>query len=950
MADFPENGIKVFEFADLFESFDLGAVRLALARALDPIDTHPGSPTIPPADVLKRKNDVLAARRALLAFLEHDAVVGEAPALQEAYDALNLRQFTDGHQALARVRDHADLAPVAVATVQLAYAEAVSYRAVILGKPDPEGEPTPIPVTRTICRAYDGARVPAADLIALSTFLRAGAERKILLDNECLQGLGGPRNLVAAIHAYAKLLPPSVTVATDVLGTQVKLHRRYAERHAGPQQTISLPAMHVEWTSPARGIAPEQQFAALRSAFAHLALADHLLRKNRVLPPTGRDALAAVYEAAVRLVADSGVAPSNGLRAQIEAHVARQRRKLAGGLNALGLWEGFVPALRFSALAAAADRAIAELADTAGAALDALRSGEDMIGRRLELDQERAEEDMRTGIYLNRIGQARLDEDKMAEQVDRISDQQVMLKAQSLGSLFAKLAGAKDGLAAIAGAVETGINFMAQRTELGHQLEMARIDVDIAELQSDVAQIEWRLSELRKQHLAEQIEFLERRQVDADLYLTLAAMYEDRAERILEAAILLAYLAERALAFARGGDLPPLIRFDYWADPDPAAIPAPERLGAVPRLAAATAAIRADFGRLERTALVLDDDNLQVFQEHISLSEHYPLEFARLLQFGETHFEYTLYQLSKRFPFAHKTRLYAAAVQVDGLAPVGGPRGVLEHRGSFLVRHRATTLSRATRLVPTDAELAEAAARRRSDGTAVTSVGGVLYYLLPPDPLVSTLNSPLLPAEAPDDLLPAQLRRALEGYAPTGLWRLELHNLDELRITDVTVHFGLVGGVDTDRLEARVEELIQAYETELAQDGEPLDKITAISLRGQLPDAFDALRSGPAVLPIGRDLFPAGLTDLRFKALVVQILDDDGRGVAGVRLTYGAGGFARTRTTGAGGFSDDLATGPEVLPIAERFPVLGDWTLALADPARAAGFGDVRLFVMYSYQ
>ena len=48
---------------------------------------------------------------------------------------------------------------------------------------------------------------------------------------------------------------------------------------------------------------------------------------------------------------------------------------------------------------------------------------------------------------------------------------------------------------------------------------------------------------------------------------------------------------------------------------------------------------------------------------------------------------------------------------------------------------------------------------------------------------------------------PDDLRRALEGYAPTGLWRLELHNLDELRITDITLHFGLVAGVDTGALE-----------------------------------------------------------------------------------------------------------------------------------------------------
>ena len=56
MADFPENGVKVFEFVDLFESFDLGEVRRALERANEPINTHPGSPTRTPADVQRARS------------------------------------------------------------------------------------------------------------------------------------------------------------------------------------------------------------------------------------------------------------------------------------------------------------------------------------------------------------------------------------------------------------------------------------------------------------------------------------------------------------------------------------------------------------------------------------------------------------------------------------------------------------------------------------------------------------------------------------------------------------------------------------------------------------------------------------------------------------------------------------------------------------------------------
>ena len=77
------------------------------------------------------------------------------------------------------------------------------------------------------------------------------------------------------------------------------------------------------------------------------------------------------------------------------------------------------------------------------------------------------------------------------------------------------------------------------------------------------------LAQRRKELLAQRLESLVNRRVDADLYLILADLHEKRAAALLDAAIMLAYLAECVLAFARGKELYRPIRFDYWDDPDP---------------------------------------------------------------------------------------------------------------------------------------------------------------------------------------------------------------------------------------------------------------------------------------------------------------------------------------------------------------------------------------------
>lgn len=970
MAEFPENSVKVFEFADLFRTFQPGDVRSifedvrsALTDAVEPFDSFPPSVgtkvSSPPPTVRNHVNQVSRARQQLLSFFQHPAMTAEIPALSDSYTFIQSGKFGPAHDVLAAVGSHPDLPPLTSSLVELAYSGPISYRARVKttefpGDPD-AGNVAVFDVTRTISQGYEGPKVPPSEIVRLNEFTRKGTERKLLLNNEALRGLGRPQDLIEAIHSYAELLPEAVTEATDVLNFTVRLFQRYVK--PGPRQAVSMPGIFTSWTSPPQHMTAVQKFAALRSGFAYIELGDILLRQHRVVAGADRDRLGQIYSAAARLVADSGISRANALRGQIEAHAARQRRKLQAGYNALGLSESFVPVMRYSPLARAAEAAISELGQSAREALTSLRSAEDLIGEKLQLVQEQNEEELRTSIYLDRIDIARLAVDKAEEQVELIEDQRDSLAEQTMSGLFSRIASADPKQmvgVAVAGAIEAGVSFHARRTELGHQLEIAKYDVDIALIQSEISVTEEQLSRRRIEHLKQREAFLTNRQVDADLYLTLAELHAKRAVRVLDAAIFLTYLAERALVFARGEELPLKIRFDYWENPAPGVIAKPELLDPIDRLNKASIALEEDFHKLARVDhMVVEDENLQTFAMQISLKEQYPLEFARLLQDGETYFQYSLYQLSKSLPISYKCRLYAAAVQVNAVGPVGGPQGVLEHTGTFLLRHKKSTLTEATRLVPTDVELQSALQRQRTEGEGIATVGGVLYYVLERDPLVITINSPLISENVPDDLdlLPEGLRKALEGYGPTGLWRLELFNLDELRITDITVHFGLIAAVDTGRFQSRIEELVHEYEGELAPEGESLDKISAFSL--QELDRFVDLRTGTATLILDRDSFPPEMVNMKFKGLVAQAVDGETKGVEGVRLRYGRAdmNFERERVTTRGGFSEDFDAGPEILPSGSRFPVEGEWQVELLDrDAQFPQLGDLRLFVMYSYQ
>jgi hypothetical protein len=290
------------------------------------------------------------------------------------------------------------------------------------------------------------------------------------------------------------------------------------------------------------------------------------------------------------------------------------------------------------------------------------------------------------------------------------------------------------------------------------------------------------------------------------------------------------------------------IRFDYLDRP----------LGILD----AVAALENDFNLVGQELAKVTLEKLDFFEETISLRESYPIQFNRFLQTGEMDFVYSLYQLSKNGPATHQCRLREVGVEVKGLLPPTGFRGTLTHNGRYLVRDKETTVRdpRVTRLIPTEAQLAQALEEQRRQGSATAAVGGVLFYSLEPEAKELSQKTQFVSSNPPSEIT----LDLFEGIGPTGLWHLEIREHGKLAISDILLHFAIVSREsDPLSLEPKVEALIRAYETELAE-GDQLDKISAFSLRQNFPDVFSGLQSGQADLVLAQDDFPAGLTNLQF--------------------------------------------------------------------------------------
>jgi len=890
MADFPENEIEILD-EYVGDDFLAGMIK-GLSR-----DSFAQLKNITPKPKRDQVERISLARKKLLRFLNHPIFKNSRAGLRATMDEILKGNFQAAHTQLN------DLANLALLTTVFDFKNALNSSpvsfTVVEKVPNPDSSGKPPFVTEKSpgsIAAYAGPQPteePGQRLIGWSSFLAREAEHRFRIDLLQMEINFGLHKFEEAIRLCDGLL------ALTPSGS------------------------------------PRHKFVAIRSAFAQLALGDQLFRKQRVLSDQDRQAITERYNNAVRLLEEKGVSSDNPLRQQVEAHVTQQKAKLENTLNYLGLWDAFVPNQKFTVLQQLAATQIQAAKASVQSFVAFLQQADAEKEKQNDLQFQRSEELVSLDIHERRREIATLGIDKTDEQIDDFNRQLSVLTRDTVLGGFRAVLSASTGPQAAVGLVGTMFSFVDHADELAHQRRMAQIDRAIAQNEVGIALLERRISELRIEFYEQKLAFLKDKRLNADVLYALAGLNEKRAERQVEAAIFLAYLFERALTFNLGELDIRHIQFDYLDRP----------LG----IFDAVAALEEDFNLVAREVAEVTQQKLGFFEESISLRESYPIQFSRFLQTGEMDFVYSLYQLSKSGPATHQCRLREVGVEVRGLIPPTGFRGTLTHSGRYLVRDRETTIDPSvTRLIPTEEQLVQALEEQRQKGLAAAVVGGVLYYNLEPESKELSQKtqfvSPNPPSEVTLDLF--------EGIGPTGLWHLEIREHGKLAISDVVLHFAIVSREsDPFLLEPKVEELIRSYENELAE-GDLLDKISAFSLRQNFPDTFFSLQTGPADLLLTEEDFPNGLTNLQFKMVIAQALNQTGKGIPGVALEISKPeiGFKQERVTQSDGFSEDLDVPPETLPRDQRFPVAGTWKIRLSDPAQFAQLADLRLIFMYAFE
>jgi hypothetical protein len=853
--------------------------------------------------------------------------------LDDVYTNLGKREFAAAESSLGKILPAGP--DITASDIADAFATGNIVYVNISGK---ASEPI---ITRFIFPGYAGPVLDTQELVAAHQLVKGGAERDFqfgLLEAEINYGRCDVQSLVQAIQGYAKLLPAAVNTPTDMFGLHLDLFDKFIS-----------PDILTE-------ITPRQKFAVIRSAFSHLALGDQFFRRQRALGDEERQNITRVYDTAVRLVQTSGIAPDNSRRQEVEVYATKQKAKVQSRLNFLGLWDAFVPVQRYTQLEQDAMSQITAAITSANNFFQFLDHADQINEHERDVQFQQDQENGNLQILDVRQNNATLSVDKIDEQLRAIDDQRASLKDElAVGIFKTVMEGAAKGVLpenagfglanTLLGIVGNAVNSSAQDDELAHQRRMAEIERGIASDGVGIAFLERDLSKHRIEFYAQKLAFLSNKRLNADYLYALAELNEKRAERQLEVAIVLAYLFERALAFFLGKPNIRHIKFDYLGRAG-TSNPSLVKGGILD----AANALQEDFQTVKNERDNFNEAKPDVFIDHISLRESYPLQFSRFLQTGKMDFAYSLYQLSKLRPASHQCRLREVGVEIKGLIPDTGFSGTLTHRGRFLVRDKDATISDpgATRLIPTDDQMARALEEQRRQGLAVAAVGGVLLYDLGSDTTSLSQNSQFVSTVPPN----VGTLNIFEGHGPTGLWHLEIQNHERLVISDILLHFAIVGREpDIDVLEPKVLDLIRKFETELAE-GDSLDLITGFSLRQNFPDTFFALQAGAATLSLGQENFPSGLTNLQFKLVIAQALDQQGKAVPGVTVEIDRQdfGFTQVRLTRADGFSEDLDASPQPLARGHRFPIIGTWGTRLPNAAQFAQLGDLRLFFMYAFE
>ena len=935
MATFAENEIEILRDYLPGESEQeikvLDKLRSALKSSIINVLFDPGVTTDPLLQQqIKKAQSINNARESFLRFIhavhgKPDSPVNSSVSrlLREIYTQMKHRQFNRALADIDKIAKITFTLPKLTEAIIKTALDPKSIRfPVIQDFPDLDKPPIKKFVTLP---GYTGPKLTEAEsrqLLGLHAFVTGGAERRFrlaLLRAECHLGLArsgaSTEEFLKAIEEFSALLPEDLLNPPEIDDPLI---------NDKPLTTF-------------------QKFIAIRNAVAHLNLGDALFRRSFRLNASERAEVAKVYDTAMRLVVRSGISPENPLRVDTIDYASQQKSKLKDALNFLGYHDSHVPDSSLSELERQADRRIKAAAEARGL-FDTFKTRADALADELaKLSFDEKNEKIGVNIALSGIAVA---EDKLEQAnrvVDQLKTQEASLPFQLTGKLMTSLMqmsasslddsgdGASDKNApGFIGVITALVGYFAQKNELGNQIPMAELAQRIASREELIARLESRIAQRRFEFVERLLEAKKLGSFNAERFFALANIFEDLTRHHVDVALEKLYLFERAIAFRRLKSLRIVEPKATSIDP----LLAPEELERL-RLDLIDAA-EADGTGQNSFAL-----------PPWSLREHHPIEFSQFVQTGSMDFALSLYDVEKLLHGTFNIRIKKIGVEIVPPPPPNGFTGRLIHRGTTLVRDRFLTLNPpSSRLVPTEAQVKQAIARLESGKQDQAHAEGVVVLALGESALQIT-SEPDVTIPGVDqqfDLTP------IENYGLPGSWHLAIEGIDLRQITDVRLKFVVSIPEGDSELDKHVVNLIDAYETELAE-GNALDRITAFSLRQRFADAFFQLETGQGSFVLRDQDFPAGMTNLKVKAVIAQALGREGEGVEGIALeiTQLETSLSFTGTTVADGFSVNLNGEIPIVPPSNRPPVLGTWQLRLLDPAQFARLDDVRLFFLYEF-
>lgn len=375
-------------------------------------------------------------------------------------------------------------------------------------------------------------------------------------------------------------------------------------------------------------------------------------------------------------------------------YARKQLSQIEAGLNYLGLDRDAPPIWRFDYLVEQAryyagraetlqQRALSLLDTAESKALEEFDATSAMQLASAETRVARANAD---------VAQARLDEANTAvAQAERALTRQwvssaagvVIGAASAAMGVGALVAAAKGGEGAITSLITGGQNVgSASQTLTGvaDGIAQAKDAVERAELRSQTARKEnvaavlaEGVAQLRFEENAARLGRLMHRATSDELYFALADLHEEVAGQYLYMANRLAWLAERAYEFDTkriGGRIQ-----QSYVDPGTTAA----------RFGSATALLH-DLDSVQHEYVAATTNHFQQVQLTISWLEHQPCALMALRRDGSAHFSLSIRDIDRRFPGLYLHSVHRVEVEVIGLLPEGGVRGILHRIGSGRTR------------------------------------------------------------------------------------------------------------------------------------------------------------------------------------------------------------------------------------------------------------------------